>query len=123
MPQQYFTPPTDSVVPARYVGGRDDTYPVIPSMHKLFRFYKNGDRGRNVFALSDGTFTETQPPNWNPQNPSAPYAVTYDGVTQTSTSFSAATYVTKVYWGGCANPVTAAEVTALTAAGYGPYIA
>lgn len=121
MTQQYFTPPTDSTVPARYVGG-DTVFPVIPQMQKLFRFFKNGDRGRNVFAMSDGTFTETQPPNWNPQNPSAPYAVSFDGVTQTSTTFSANPYVTKVYWGGCANPITPTEATALTAAGYGPNI-
>lgn len=121
----YFTPPTDRIVPATYMKG-DDQLPVDPAMQKLFRFYRNGDRGRNIFLMSDGTYRDSQvdgqPPNMNPTSPTSPYATVYDGVTQTTSTFSNSVYVTKVYWGGCANPVTDAEVTALTAAGYGSYI-
>lgn len=125
-----FTPPTDNVVPPIYVGpggaqGFDlpDHYAdVDPAMIKLFRHYAQRPRGRNVFALSDGTFTETQPANWDPSNPSAPYVQGYNPFTFTTDSTSMNPYVTKVYWGGSDNPLTAAEVTALTAAGYGAYI-
>jgi hypothetical protein len=53
-------------------------------------------RGRNVFLLTNGNITENQP--------------------------SDATTVSKIYYGGHATEVTAEEVAALTAAGYGAYI-
>ena len=53
-------------------------------------------RGRNIFLLTNGTYTDNQP--------------------------SSLTMVSKVYYGGHDNEVDAAEVAALTAAGYGAYI-
>lgn len=64
--------------------------------HRLFRFYTPGARGRNVYKLTDGTYSE------NEQHDTSAY--------------------TKVYFGGHDNDVTAQEVTDLTAAGYGAYI-
>lgn len=52
-------------------------------------------RGVNVFALVGGGFTEEQP---------------------------AEALIAHVYHGGHVHPLTQAEVDALTAAGYGPYI-
>jgi hypothetical protein len=53
-------------------------------------------RGRNIFLLTNGTYTDNQP--------------------------SSLTMVSKVYYGGHDNEINAAEVAALTAAGYGAYI-
>ena len=53
-------------------------------------------RGRNIFLLTNGTYTDDQP--------------------------SPLDMVSKVYYGGHDNEITEDEVTALTAAGYGAYI-
>ena len=53
-------------------------------------------RGRNIFLLNSGVYTDDQP--------------------------SSLDMVAKVYYGGHDNEITADEVTALTAAGYGAYI-
>lgn len=53
-------------------------------------------RGRNVYLLTNGTYTENQPGD--------------------------ATTISKTYHGGHDNEVTADEVSLLTAAGYGAYI-
>lgn len=93
---------------------------VDPAIRRLFRHFASTPRGRNVFLLTDGTVTETQPANWNPDDPT--------GVVNTSWYLGQATVtyatqiVRKVFWGGCANPITADEQAILTAAGYGPYI-
>lgn len=82
-----FTPPTDELV----VYG-DFWSPGS----RLFRRLVPGLRGRNVFLLTDGTYTEMQPSYWSD--------------------------VEKVYYGGHVHQVTDAEVTSLTTAGYGAYI-
>lgn len=64
--------------------------------YSLFKHYEPEARGRNVFLLIDGTYTENEPND--------------------------ITTIRKVYWGGSNNEVTAAEVASLTAAGYGAYI-
>ena len=64
--------------------------------YSLFRHFDAEPRGRNVFLLTNGTYTENEP-NDN-------------------------TTISKVYWGGTDNQVTADEVASLTAAGYGAYI-
>lgn len=90
-----FRPPVDMIVPPIYPLGPDDEShyaPTTGAIHRLMSRYAAGPRGRNVFLLNDGTITETQPNDL--------------------------TTVNKVYWGACDNPVTAAEVTALQAAGY-----
>lgn len=53
-------------------------------------------RGRNVYLLNNGTYTENQPGDMS--------------------------MVAKVYYGGHEIEVDAAEVASLTAAGYGEYI-
>jgi len=84
-----FRPPTDDIVRYSDFGGQGIA-------HRLFRFYKPEPRGRNVYSMNDGSFSEA------------------DLVDPT-------TY-TKIYFGGSENEVTAAEAAALTAGGYGAYI-
>lgn len=115
-----FTPPTDQIVPPIYIDPPDPYYPSDPLMQRLMAHYENQFRGRNVFLLSDGTFTEEQPPNWNADDPIAPYATVFDATSGAVvvTEFDQIPYVVKVYWGGVDNPISSAEATALTAAGY-----
>lgn len=83
--------------------------PVAPGadrlMNRLCALYQfSGDRGRNVYLLSDGTVTETDP----------------DGVTvRWDNDTPGVVYVAKAWWGGhLEEDVTAAEAAALVAAGY-----
>lgn len=71
---------------------------------RLFRWYGGGPRGRNVFYLSDGTVTETDP----------------DSVNAFWTSAEGSPYVEQAWWGSTADPytITSAQQTALVAAGY-----
>jgi len=64
--------------------------------HVLFRHFNAEPRGRNVFLLTNGTYTENEP--------------------------NEIATIAKVYWGGTDNEVSADEVASLTAAGYGAYI-
>lgn len=84
-----FLTPTDDFV--RYgdpnVGG---------IQRRFWRFYSPEARGRNVYLLTDGTYTE---------------------VDQRDTG-----QVAKVYLGGHIHTIDADEVASLTAAGYGDYI-
>jgi hypothetical protein len=64
--------------------------------NRLARHVAPTARGRNVYLLTNGTFTEIQPSN--------------------------IATVAKVYYGGHDIEVTDAEVTSLTAAGYGSNI-
>lgn len=57
---------------------------------------KPGPRGRNVFKLTDGSFTESQPMDNS--------------------------LIAHIYHGGHIHPLTAAEETDLRTAGYGDYI-
>lgn len=94
-----FRPPTDNfVVPviiSDYMGGFQ-----LPKEQRLANRLggriEASPRGRNIFLLTNGTYTDDQP--------------------------SSLDMVTKVYYGGHDNEITADEVTALTAAGYGDYI-
>jgi hypothetical protein len=95
-----FTPPTDNFVVPVIVG--DTTNNVFLSKeekmaNRLGTHIHASGRGRNVFLLTSGTITERQPSD---------YAT-----------------ISKVYYGGHANDITDSEATALTAAGYGAYIA
>lgn len=95
-----FTPPTDNFVVPIVVG--DVSNNVFLSKeekianHLGAHIHPSG-RGRNVFLLTSGTYTERQPSDYST--------------------------ISKVYYGGHANDITDAEATALTAAGYGAYIA
>jgi hypothetical protein len=62
----------------------------------LFGHFANGDRGRNVYKLNDGTYTEDQPGDM--------------------------TTVAITYYGGHDIQITDDEAASLTAAGYGAYI-
>jgi hypothetical protein len=64
--------------------------------YSLFKHFDAEPRGRNVFLLTNGTYTENEPND--------------------------ITTISKVYWGGTDNQVSADEVASLTAAGYGAYI-
>jgi hypothetical protein len=94
-----FRPPTDDfVVPviiSDYMGGlhlsKDQRL-----ANRLGGRIEASARGRNIFLLTNGTYTDNQP--------------------------SSLSMVSKVYYGGHDNEITADEVTALTAAGYGEYI-
>lgn len=95
-----FTPPTDNFVIPAIIG--DVTNNVYLSKeeriaNRLGTHIHASGRGRNVFLLISGAFTERQPSDY--------------------------TTISKVYYGGHANDITDAEATALTAAGYGAYIA
>ena len=84
-----FTPPTDELV--RWAD------PFNPSIeHRLFRFLHPGERGRNVFKLTNSSYTEDQPGDM--------------------------TTVAVTYHGGHSHTVSATEAAALTAAGYGAYV-
>ena len=82
----FFTPPTDNFVVYFGEDIGDNLFSRIPS----------GPRGRNVYLLKTGIYTEDQPPSLND--------------------------VEKTYYGGHSTEVTAVEVASLTAAGYGAYI-
>jgi len=84
-----FRPPTDNLV--RYADPNG-----VGLGHSLFRHYAADPRGRNVYKLTDGTFSEI-----DQRNPSD---------------------FTILYHGGHDNIVTDAEAADLTAAGYGEYL-
>jgi hypothetical protein len=84
-----FRPPTDNLVRWADVSG----YGIE---NRFFRYLTPGARGRNVYKLTDGTFTE------NEQRDLSTVAV--------------------IYYGGHENIVTQSEKDALVAAGYGAYV-
>lgn len=86
-----FQPPTEDTVSPVYLAP-DKYYPVPPLSQKLFRHYGSRTKGRNVWKLTNGTYTEVQP--LDPDT------------------------VAVIYHGGHIYVVSDAEATALTAAGY-----
>lgn len=84
-----FRPPTDDFV------YWDDLYDNSPES-RLFARVRNGARGRNVYKLVDGGYTENQPA-WPGD-------------------------IEKIYLGGHDNVITAEEEADLIAAGYGDFI-
>ena len=84
-----FIPPTDELV--RWADPFD-----LSIEHRLFRYLHPGDRGRNVYKLTNSSFTENQPGDMST------VAITYHG--------------------GHVHTITAAEAADLTAAGYGANI-
>jgi hypothetical protein len=90
-----FRPPTDDFVVLGVPPKMDDSQEVRLA-YSLFKHFDAEPRGRNVFLLIDGTHTENEPND--------------------------ITTISKVYWGGSDNEVSADEVASLTAAGYGTYI-
>lgn len=93
-----FTPPANATeVPGLELTTRGPA-------RRLMRWYGGGPRGRNVYYLSDGTVTETDPDSVNV------FWLAEDG----------SPYVEMTWWGSTATPytLTSAQATALTAAGY-----
>ena len=90
-----FRPPTDDFmvlgIPPKEFASQEERM-----AYNLLRHFDAEPRGRNVFKLTDGTFTENEP-NDN-------------------------TTIARTYFGGSDNIVDATEVAELTAAGYGAYI-
>jgi len=84
-----FIPPTDELV--RWANPYDSSIE-----HRLFRYLHPGDRGRNVYKLTDLSFTENQPGDMST------VAITYHG--------------------GHVHTISATEAADLTAAGYGANI-
>jgi hypothetical protein len=84
-----FRPPTDDFV------YWTDLYDFSPES-RLFARLRNGARGRNVYKLVDGGYTENQPAYFED--------------------------IEKIYLGGHDNVLTAEEEADLIAAGYGDFI-
>lgn len=80
-----FSPPTDNLV-----------YWAEPYTRGILRHLQPGPRGRNVFKMTDGSFTESEPTDY--------------------------TLVARTFHGGHVHPLTATEQAELIAAGYGSYI-
>jgi len=117
-----------------------DNPPILPDSmgleRRLWRYFPNRERYVLVFKLSDGTFVQDTataenyntniPYPYNPYDPSAPYSTSYyinfevNPPVPTVSYVSQNPYIAKVYMN--ASTVTAAEVTALTNAGYGACI-
>ena len=90
-----FTPPTDDFVQQAIIPDEFSSTE-FRMAYNLYRHYAPTARGRNVYKLNDGTYTENEPADM--------------------------TTVAVTYYGGHAIEVTAAEVASLTSAGYGEYI-
>jgi hypothetical protein len=90
-----FRPPTDDFMVLGIPPKEFDSQEARMA-YSLFKHFDAEPRGRNVFLLTNGTYTENEPND--------------------------ITTISKVYWGGTDNEVSADEVASLTAAGYGAYI-
>jgi hypothetical protein len=121
MAVHHFTPPSDNIVPPIYVTP-DQTHP--STMNALFRHFKNQDRGRNIFLMSDGTVVDSQvggtPPNMI-QPPTDPFVRSYtvdsNGNSVETDTFQTP-YVTATMYGGSVNVINDAQKAQLQAAGY-----
>lgn len=82
---QFFNPPTDNLHVYEDVNGT-----------RVFGRIAAGPRGRNVYKLTDGSYTENQPAD--------------------------AEDILIVYYGGHSTELTSQEVSDLTTAGYGAFI-
>ena len=92
----YFTPPTDNWL---HLSDFDVDTPPTQEMlvsYRLLRHFQAISRGRNVYKLVNGTFTENEPADMDT--------------------------VAITYLGGHQNLVSEAEAADLTAAGYGAHI-
>lgn len=83
-----FRTPTDTLAPADWRNGSIS--------NRLFRYAQPTNRGKNIYKLTNGTFTDI-----DQRNPDV---------------------VSRVYYGGTINYVTQAEKDDLIAAGYGEYV-
>lgn len=85
-----FKPPTDNLL--TYIDRNNQQ----GLGYQLFKFYSAEPRGRNVFKLTDSSYVETDPADFNS--------------------------ILVTYHGGHDHQVSDAEAALLTAAGYGEYI-
>lgn len=129
-----FTPPVDNNQVSRIA----DFFGVTPRDAEpaglaLAKYFKSGNRGRNVWVMNDGSVTEVQPPNWDgtqsdgravnasTQNPFATSFTYIGGAGGTgSTTFTnpANQQVRSFYPGGHTTPVQPVDVVPLQNAGY-----
>jgi hypothetical protein len=125
-----FTPPTVLEVPPISVASDRNAPPTEvtnPAGYNLMRWYKSRPAGQNVYLMSDGTYRQT---NQNEPWPATTPDLVANGelasswyTASTTTHFPLPNpHVITVYYGGHSNPISSAEATALTAAGYGAYI-
>lgn len=121
-----FAPPPDSGM--SFVLNYWGTEPpdADPDAIALMAHFAQGNRASNVYIMQDGTVTTQHPPNWDPNDPTGPYAWVwnYAGSTQGvpfNQSFSnpASLQVKTVYYGAHRSPCSDADFVTLTNAGYG----
>jgi len=125
MPNCAFTPPVDQAM-AWTVDYFGNTPPdADPLAIRLMGYFAQGRRASNVYVMEDGTVTTAQPPNWNPTDPTGPYATVwnYAGSTRGVPFNESFTHppnlqVRHVYWGGHTNYVYPEDEALLRAAGY-----
>lgn len=91
-----FQPPTDNFNSLSDFDIDLPRTPKIRAAYNLLRHYQNLPRGRNVYKLVSGTYTENEPGDLST--------------------------VAVTYYGGHIYDITAAEAADLTANGYGAYI-
>jgi hypothetical protein len=94
-----FNPPTDDFVTMAFVSNSENQGQFSQEKRIAGRLCSRiipSSRGRNIYLLTDGSYTDNQP------------ALFSD--------------VSKTYYGGHDNVITSAEAASLTAAGYGAYI-
>ena len=122
-----FTPPVDQGMAwtVDYFGNLPPD--ADPLAIRLMGYFAQGRRASNVYVMEDGTVTTAQPPNWNPFDPTGPYATVwnYAGSTR-GVPFNeefvhpANLQVRSVYYGGHTSPVDPNDYQLLIDAGYGP---
>lgn len=91
-----FQPPTDNFHALSDFDVDIPRTPQVRRSYNLLRHYGSLPRGRNVFRLLDGTYTENEPADM--------------------------ALVATTYYGGHVYDITSDEAADLTAAGYGSYI-
>lgn len=125
----YFRGPVVRDVGASYTdpAGRDygGHYADVPQpINKLMSRYQGPERGVNLFIMMDGSVTEQQPPNWNPNDPTGPISQGWNPFTHELEAVYPPLneQVRRVIFGGTTVTVTLEEATLLDAAGYGDYL-
>ena len=91
-----FRPPTDNFLSLSDIDVRQPWSQNQRFAYRLFRHFESQPRGRNVYKLSDGSYTENEPADYST--------------------------VVFTYYGGHDYELDADEQAALVAAGYGAFI-
>lgn len=94
-----FKPPTDDFVTLAFIPTSENYGQFSQEKRMAGRLCSRivpSSRGRNIYYLTDNSYTENQP--------------------------SDISYISRIYYGGHDNSIDATEVASLIAAGYGAYI-